>query len=87
MWHLKVNSRDIAQTERDQAVRPLLVSKDWFAKSVMEVGRKISLVVLPIENISPRYRDEATTRFSPVEVPMLFLSLILGGPDDTGRVG
>lgn len=53
----------------------------------MEVGRKISLVVLPIENISPRYRDEATTRFSSVEVPMLFLSLILGGPDDTGRVG
>jgi Asp-tRNA(Asn)/Glu-tRNA(Gln) amidotransferase A subunit family amidase len=53
----------------------------------MEVERKMGLVLLPIENISPRYRDEAITRFNPVGVPMLFLSPILGGPECTAPVG
>ena len=47
----------------------------------MEVGRRRAIVVLPIENMGPRYRDEATTHFVPEGVPMLFLSPITGGPE------
>lgn len=47
----------------------------------MEQGKKFTLVILPIENMSPRYRDEARTSFNPVGVPMLFLSPITGGPE------
>ena len=47
----------------------------------MEIEDKTTLVLLPIETISPRYRDEATTHFNLVGVPMLFLSTILGGPE------
>ena len=80
-------SRDITQTDRDEAVRRLSVYKAWFADKIMEVGRKRTITVLPIENISPRYRDEAISRFNPVGVPMLFLSPILGGPECTVPVG
>lgn len=85
-WQWSI-SRDITQTDRDEAVRRLSVYKAWFADKIMEVGRKRTIVVLPIENISPRYRDEAISRFNPVGVPMLFLSPILGGPECTVPVG
>lgn len=81
----KSNSRDLASKitpdERAEAVHRLAVYKKWFAESVMELGQKLTLVILPIENISPRYRDTATSNFKPVGVPMLFLSPILGGPE------
>lgn len=59
----------------------LAVYKEWFSKEVMKVGENRTIVILPIENISPRYRDDATTNFNPIGVPMLFLSPILGGPE------
>ncbi|KIX10283.1 uncharacterized protein Z518_01365 [Rhinocladiella mackenziei CBS 650.93] len=77
-WDL---SSKISTEERNEAVRRLAVYKDWFAREILELGRKTTLVILPIENMSPRYRDEATTNFDPVGVPMLFLSPILGGPE------
>ena len=80
-------SATITRDERDEAVRRLAIFKKWFAHEVMEEGQKTTLVVLPIENISPRYRDEATTSFKPVGVPMLFLSSISGGPELVVPVG
>jgi Asp-tRNA(Asn)/Glu-tRNA(Gln) amidotransferase A subunit family amidase len=77
-WDL---SDKITRGERDEAVRRLAVFKAWFADEVMQEGRQMTLVVLPIENMSPRHRDQATTSFNPVGVPMLFLSPIIGGPE------
>ena len=53
----------------------------------MKRDQQTTIVLLPIESISPRYRDSATTDFVPVGVPMLFLSPILGGPELTVPIG
>jgi hypothetical protein len=50
----------ITKSERDTAVAKLEVYRKWFGCEVMQVEKRSSIVVLPIENISPRYRDEAT---------------------------
>lgn len=51
-------SAKITQCERDIAVNRLEVYRKWFMKEVMRVDQFDTLVILPIENISPRYRDE-----------------------------
>ncbi|RMZ90247.1 hypothetical protein DV736_g2527, partial [Chaetothyriales sp. CBS 134916] len=77
-WDL---SCKIRREQRDEAVERLLVFRGWFAKHIMEIGEKNTIVVHPIENITPRYRDEARTHFVPEGIPMLFLSPIIGGPE------
>jgi hypothetical protein len=74
-------SSKITKKERDEAIDRLETYKEWFSEHVMKLGKARTIVILPIENISPRYRDDATTNFNPVGVPMLFLSPILGGPE------
>lgn len=49
----------ISRLERDDAVGKLEVYRRWFAEEVMKVGQLNTIVVLPVEEISPRYRDEA----------------------------
>lgn len=51
-------SAKITQSERDIAVNRLEIYRRWFLKEVMRVNHFDTLVILPIENISPRYRDE-----------------------------
>lgn len=48
----------ITREERDDAVSKLNVYREWFARKVMRIGERNTIVVLPIEEISPRYRDE-----------------------------
>lgn len=74
-------SAEITRDERDEAVVRLEVDRDWFSQEVMQADTRLTVVIIPIENISPRYRDNATNRFWPTGVPMLFLSPILGGPE------
>lgn len=51
-------SAKITHGERNIAVDRLEVYRKWFLKEVMRVDQFDTLVILPIENISPRYRDE-----------------------------
>lgn len=81
MHELRDLSSRITEAQRDHAVQRLLVFKVWFMEHIMEVDTARTMVVLPIENIAPRYRDKATTDFVPQGVPMLFLSPIIGGPE------
>ena len=71
----------ITIAERNEAIHRLAVFKDWFTKHISEPTTHRTIVVLPIENMSPRYRDEARTHFVPEGVPNLFLSPILGAPE------
>ena len=80
-------SAEITRDERDEAVARLEVYRDWFSQEVMQADTHLTVVIIPIENISPRYRDDATSRFWPTGVPMLFLSPILGGPELTVPIG
>ena len=49
----------ISQEERDVAAAKLDVYRNWFSKHVMRSGESMTIVLIPIEEISPRYRDEA----------------------------
>lgn len=53
-------SANITQAERDIAISRLDVYRKWFCQEVMQVEKHDSIVIIPIENISPRYRDDAT---------------------------
>lgn len=53
-------SATITEAERDTAVTRLELYRQWFSSKVMQVEKYDSIVVIPIENISPRYRDDAT---------------------------
>ena len=62
-------SAKITKAERDSAIARLDVYRKWFFQEVMQVNKHASIVVVPIENISPRYRDDATyIRFHSVGV-------------------
>ena len=61
-------SRLITKDERDIAVERLDVYKEWFLKTVMRTGKYDSVVIIPIEEISPRYRDEPP----PFVIPYFF---------------
>jgi hypothetical protein len=77
-------SSHITSEAHAEAMVRLEVYKDWFDEVVMKLGKQTALVLIPIEEISPRYRDEApATHFNPVGVPNLFLSPILKAPELT----
>lgn len=80
-------SAEVSQKDHDEGMEKLDVFKKWFLDTVMEKGRKQTIVVVPIENMAPRYRDLATTSFNPTGVPMLFLSPIVGAPELTIPIG
>ena len=60
-------SAKITKAERDSAVARLDVYRKWFFQEVMQVDKHASIVIIPIENISPRYRDDAT--YDPILCP------------------
>ena len=51
-------AKNITKAERDEAIHRLLVYRAWFLTHFINANSRNILVVLPIENISPRYRDE-----------------------------
>ncbi|KAF2230781.1 amidase signature enzyme [Viridothelium virens] len=84
-WDLSSN---ITPEERNLAIQKVDVFREWFLSTVMREKEREAFVVIPIEEISPRYRDEALSEhFNPAGVPNLFLSPILGTPELTVPVG
>lgn len=84
---IRERSAKITKNERDIAITRLEVYREWFSKEVMQAGTCNTIVIILIENISPRYRDNATARFWPIGVPVLFFSPISGGPELTIPIG
>jgi hypothetical protein len=77
-------SSHITSEAHTEAIIRIEVYKSWFDEVVMKSGKQTTLVLIPIEEISPRYRDETpTTHFNPIGVPNLFLSPILKAPELT----
>ncbi|KAK4201320.1 amidase signature domain-containing protein [Triangularia verruculosa] len=56
-WQWNLSSK-ITTEARDEAVRRLEVYRQWFTEHVLQEGKRDTIVLIPIENISPRYRDE-----------------------------
>jgi hypothetical protein len=80
-------SRSIArlldESQKDRAWERYNVYKDWFIKHILRTQETKTIVVLPIEELEPRYRDVPPEQ--PVEVPkgisVLYLSPTLGAPE------
>ncbi|KAH8588673.1 amidase signature domain-containing protein [Bisporella sp. PMI_857] len=93
-WQWKL-SATISKDERDVAVHRLEVYREWCSREILRVGKYDTVILIPIENISPRYRDEplgklvkaANMYFNPVGVPMLFPAPILKAPEFTVPIG
>ncbi|KAK0701218.1 amidase signature domain-containing protein [Apiosordaria backusii] len=86
-WQWDLSSKITAE-ERDEAVERLDVYRQWFTEHVLQEGKRDTIVLIPIENILPRYRDDPPLKhFNPVGVPMLFVSPILGAPELTVPIG
>ncbi|KIN00679.1 hypothetical protein OIDMADRAFT_124456, partial [Oidiodendron maius Zn] len=83
-WELAAS---ISKAERDVAVNRLAVYRKWFSEKVLKESTHDTVVIIPIENMSARYRDEPLGYFNPVAVPMLFVAPILKAPELTVPVG
>lgn len=51
-------SASITKEERDIAVHRLSVYEKWCSDNVLQIGTYNTVLLIPIENITPRYRDE-----------------------------
>ncbi|OCL12401.1 amidase signature enzyme [Glonium stellatum] len=81
-------ARNITKAERDEAIRRLLIYRGWFLSQFTNANCGNVLVILPIENISPRYRDEPPAPFiAPTGVTTLMLGPILEGPELVVPIG
>jgi hypothetical protein len=49
----------ITKGERDTAVERLAVYNKWVGEKILRLSTHETIIIIPIENISPRYRDEA----------------------------
>ncbi|KAF2205659.1 amidase signature enzyme [Delitschia confertaspora ATCC 74209] len=86
-WQWELSSH-ITKEANSRALERLDIFRDWFNKVIMKTGIRNAIVIIPIEEISPRYRDEMSRKhFNPVGVPNLFLSPILGAPELTIPIG
>ncbi|KAJ8110763.1 hypothetical protein OPT61_g6474 [Boeremia exigua] len=86
-WQWELSSH-ITVEAHAEAMHRLEVYKNWFNEFIMGLRNETTLVLIPIEKIAPRYRDEMpTSHFNPVGVPNLFLSPILKAPELTVPIG
>jgi hypothetical protein len=51
----------ILRSERDEGVKRIEVYKHWFKSVILAAQDSNALIVLPIDIMTPRYRDEPPT--------------------------
>jgi hypothetical protein len=54
-------AKTITKEKRDQDFARLEVYERWFNESILSGQHSNSLVIMPLESMVPRYRDEAPT--------------------------
>lgn len=52
------DSKTITKAQREDAVERLRVFREWFRKNIIESDKGHAILILPVENVYPRYRDE-----------------------------
>lgn len=58
-------ARDITASEHAEAVRRLEVYREWFLETIMNSRSHNTLILLPIADAQPRYRDDPPGYMSP----------------------
>ncbi|KAF2654218.1 amidase signature enzyme, partial [Lophiostoma macrostomum CBS 122681] len=86
-WRWDVGSR-ITRDQRDHAFRRTQIYKSWVLDSILEVDKETALVVLPIKDAVPNYRDtDPGPPFAQDVWDPLWLSSVLGAPEMSVPVG
>ena len=80
-WRWNLGSQ-VTRAQYEDGLHRLSVYKEWFLNTVMRNQEYQSLVLLPVANVSPNYRDIPPPRPMIQEgFDQLFLPPILGSPD------
>jgi len=84
----------ITKATRDEGISRLSIYKSWFLSTVLKSSTTNTVIILPIEDLSPRYRDESPTGSDPLVPPtptkgtgVLFESPASGSPELTIPIG
>ncbi|KAF2110372.1 amidase signature domain-containing protein [Lophiotrema nucula] len=86
-WRWDVGS-EISQEQRDDAKKRTEVYKSWVMDNILEVDRETTLVVLPIQDAEPNYRDvDPEMPFAQDVWDPLWLSPVLGAPEISVPIG
>ncbi|KAJ4380400.1 hypothetical protein N0V85_008759 [Neurospora sp. IMI 360204] len=62
MWEL---AKGMTQEERDRGFHQMDVYREWFNKTILSGKNSNALVMMPLEKMEPRYRDEVPTEWVP----------------------
>ncbi|KAI9794811.1 MAG: hypothetical protein M1816_002939 [Peltula sp. TS41687] len=74
--------KQVTKVQHEEGMHRLTVYKTWFLSNIMATESKDTLVVLPIAEVGPNYRDTPPANPSVQRgFESLFLSPILGSPD------
>ena len=80
-WRWEIGEQ-VSEAHYKDSMHRLSVYKQWFLKAVMQDDELESLLVLPIANVEPNYRDTPPPEPTPpTGFDSLFIPPILGSPD------
>lgn len=75
--------RLINEQQRDEAHNRFGVFRQWFLDHVLKTKKQHAIMLLPIEKLEPRYRDDppGAPSVPPRSINVLYLSPALLGPE------
>ena len=78
-WNL---GKQVTSSQHHEGMSRLTIYKEWFLNEVMRSTEVQSLLILPVQNVQPHYRDEPPPKPMIQEgFDQLFVPPILGAPD------
>lgn len=82
------DSKTITKAQREEAVERIRVFREWFRQNIIESDKGHTILILPVENVYARYRDEHP-RFQrpPVGMHNLLLAPVLEAPEVVVPIG
>jgi len=86
MWGI---GRLINKDQRDEALRRFDVFREWFLDNILKPKEQKAIMLLPIEMLEPRYRDDppGAPSVPPKSINVLYLSPALLGPELVVPIG
>lgn len=64
--HCREAAKNVTQDQHNDAANRLRVYKDWLLKEVLQVGKRDSVIVLPITSQAVDYRDVPPPEYAPL---------------------
>jgi len=83
MLEPRQSGSQVSEAQYQETSERISIFKDWFLKEYMGDGERSSILVLPISNVTPNYRDVYPGAPSPAATGLrtTYLSPYLGAPE------